>query len=35
MNLTDTNYHWKKGVDWIIDKWWDKILQSEKWTFWE
>ena len=35
MNLTDTNYHWKNKMDWIFDTWWDKILQPQKWTFWE
>ena len=34
-NLTDTNYHWKIWVDWIFDTWWDNVLDSEKWTFWE
>ena len=35
MNLTDTNYHWKNKMGWIFDTWWDKILQPQKWTFWE
>ena len=35
MNLEDKNYHWKKWFDWILDSWWDKILQSQKWKFWE
>ena len=35
MNLTDTNYHRKNYVYWIFDTWWDKILQPQKWTFWE
>ena len=33
MNLTDTNYHWKNWVDWILDTWWDKTLQPQKCTF--
>ena len=35
MNLTDKNYPWKNKIDWIFDTWWDKILQPQKWTFWE
>ena len=35
MNLTETNYHWKNWVDWILDTWWDKTLQPQKHTFWE
>ena len=30
MNLTDANYHWKIGVDWILDTWWDKTMQPQK-----
>ena len=35
MNLTDTNYHWKNWVDWILDTWWDKALQPQKCPFGE
>ena len=35
MNLTDTNYHWKKQVNWILETWWDKNLQPQKLTFQE
>ena len=28
MDLTDTNW-----VDWILDTWWDKIFQPQKWKF--
>ena len=35
MNLTDANYYWKIWVDWILDTWWDKTLQLQKYTFWE
>ena len=35
MNLTDTNYDWKNYIDWIFDTRRGKILQPQKWTFWE
>ena len=35
MNLTDVNYHWINSVDWILDTWWDKTFQPQKFTFWE
>ena len=34
MNLSNTNYQWKKEVDLIFETWWDKILQTQKLTFW-
>ena len=33
MNITDANHHWKNWVDWILDTWWDKILQPQKGIF--
>ena len=35
MNLTETNDHGKNQVDWTFDTWWHKILQTQKWIFWE
>ena len=35
MNLTDANYHWKNWVDWILDSWWEKTSQPQKYTFGE
>ena len=33
MNLTDAKYHWKNWIDWILDSWWAKTSQSQKYTF--
>ena len=35
IKVTGANYHWKNWVDWILDTWWDKTLQSQKYKFWE
>ena len=34
INLIDTYYHWKNWVDWISARP-DKMLQPQKYTFWE
>ena len=34
MDLMDTNYHWKKWVEWISTKQ-EKLSQPQKCIFWE
>ena len=33
IKLAGANYHWKNLVDWMLDTWWDKTLQPQKYKF--